>query len=69
MTTTNEINDLFLAAAEIEAETPITVGADKASPDGNFVRPRPVRRQVLQNPRQAVKRQSESVFGSSKRTR
>ncbi len=34
-----EISDLFLAAAEIEAETPITVGANMVGPDGRFCRP------------------------------
>lgn len=40
-----EISDLFLAAAGIEAETPITVGANAVGPDGRFTRPQPVRRQ------------------------
>lgn len=31
-----EISDLFLAAADIEAETPITIGVNKVGPDGYF---------------------------------
>ncbi len=34
-----EISDLFLAAADIEVETPITVGVDKVSSDGRFLVP------------------------------
>jgi len=31
-----QINDLFRAAADIEAETPITVGATTVGPEGRF---------------------------------
>lgn len=38
-----QINDLFRAAADIEAETPITVGATTVGPDGRFSRPQPAK--------------------------
>ena len=38
------LSDLFLAAADIEAATPITVGMNKVGPDGRFVSPQPVKR-------------------------
>jgi hypothetical protein len=34
MANTHQINDLFLAAADIEAETPITVGPASSVSDG-----------------------------------
>ena len=34
-----EISDLFLTAANIEADTPITVGTNIVGPDGNFCNP------------------------------
>jgi len=37
---------LFLAAADIEAETPITIGVNKVGPDGRFIRPQPIKRQA-----------------------
>jgi HTH-type transcriptional regulator / antitoxin HigA len=43
MTKIPEISDLFLAAADIEAETPITIGVSKVGPDGHFVNLQPVR--------------------------
>lgn len=36
MANTHPINDLFLAAADIEAETPLTVGVNTVGPDGLF---------------------------------
>jgi hypothetical protein len=39
MATIQEMSDLFLAAADIESETPITVGANRVGPDGQFNRP------------------------------
>lgn len=39
------INDLFLAAADIEAETPITIGVNMVGPDGRFTSPQPVKHQ------------------------
>src|SRR5438045_3504841 len=36
MTKFNPINDLFRAAADIEAETPITVGATTVGPNGRL---------------------------------
>jgi hypothetical protein len=38
MTRIPEISDSFLAAADIEAETPIIVGANMVGPDGHFSR-------------------------------
>jgi len=38
-----ELSDLFLAAADIEAETPITIGVNKVGPDGYFTNLQPVR--------------------------
>src|SRR2546430_1536968 len=38
-----QINDLFRAAADIEAETPITVGATTVGPEGRFSRPQLVK--------------------------
>jgi hypothetical protein len=40
-----QLSDLFLAAADMEAETPITIGANKVGPDGRFIRPQPLKRQ------------------------
>jgi HTH-type transcriptional regulator / antitoxin HigA len=45
MAKTPTINELFLAAAEIEAETPITIGVNMVGPDGRFTKPQPVKRQ------------------------
>lgn len=45
MAKTLPINELFLAAADVEAETPITVGVNMVGPDGRFTRPQPVKRQ------------------------
>jgi Zn-dependent peptidase ImmA (M78 family) len=38
-----EISALFLAAADIEGETPITVGANMVGPDGHFSRPQRIK--------------------------
>jgi HTH-type transcriptional regulator / antitoxin HigA len=38
-----EVSDLFLAAADIEAKTPITVGAKMVGPDGRFCRPQRIK--------------------------
>jgi len=40
-----ELSDLFLAAADIEAETPITIGVNKAGPDGFFTNLQPMKPQ------------------------
>lgn len=40
-----ELSDQFLAAAEIEAETPITIGANKVGPDGYFTNLQPMKPQ------------------------
>lgn len=45
MTKTPELSDLFLAAADIEAATPITIGVNRVGPDGYFTNQQPVRRQ------------------------
>lgn len=42
MTKIPELSDEFLAAADIEAETPITIGANKVGPDGYFTNLQPV---------------------------
>jgi len=47
MTKIPEISDLFLAAADIEAETPITIGVNKVGPDGHFTSLQPVRPREL----------------------
>jgi HTH-type transcriptional regulator / antitoxin HigA len=39
MANNQQISSLFLAAADIESETPITVGAKMVGPDGHFIRP------------------------------
>src|SRR2546426_751869 len=39
-----ELSDLFLAAADIEAETPITVGVNNVGPDGYFTNLQSVKR-------------------------
>jgi hypothetical protein len=44
MTKTPELSDRFLAAADIEATTPITIGVNKVGPDGYFTNLQPVRR-------------------------
>lgn len=38
-----ELSDQFLAAAEIEAATPITIGANKVGPDGYFTNLQPMK--------------------------
>jgi HTH-type transcriptional regulator / antitoxin HigA len=45
MAKNHQINELFLAAADIEAGTPITVGANMVGPNGRFTRPQPVKPQ------------------------
>jgi hypothetical protein len=40
-----KLSDLFLAAADIEAQTPIAIGMNKVGPDGRFIRPQPVKQQ------------------------
>src|SRR5262245_46345139 len=47
MTKNPEISDLFLAAADIEADTPITIGVNKVGPDGYFTKLQPVRPREL----------------------
>jgi hypothetical protein len=37
-----ELSDLFLAAAEVEAEIPIAIGVNKVAPDGYFTSLQPV---------------------------
>ena len=39
-----ELSDLFLAAADIEAATPITIGVNRVGPDGYFTSLQPVKR-------------------------
>lgn len=39
-----ELSDLFLAAADIEAVTPITIGVNKVGPDGYFTNLQPIKR-------------------------
>lgn len=45
MAESQQVTELFLAAADLEAETPITVGINMVGPDGRFTRTQRVRRQ------------------------
>jgi hypothetical protein len=49
MTNFTQINDFFRAAAEIEAETPITVGATTVGPEGRLSKPQLVKSEECGN--------------------